>query len=161
MDHTIFFSISVGYDSFPFLVLSCSFSPPFPGTKISIRGKGSEKAGKGKKTGVPEDEDALHVLITGETNEQLRRATALIEKLLIPVEEGQNEHKRSQLRFVCLQFKSGRVGREGLRSFVLFCSRVHFAHWTYASNKIISYGKTENWLKSMGRCEKIIGSTKK
>eukprot|EP00008_Paramoeba_atlantica_P013148 CAMPEP_0201477118 /NCGR_PEP_ID=MMETSP0151_2-20130828/2218_1 /ASSEMBLY_ACC=CAM_ASM_000257 /TAXON_ID=200890 /ORGANISM="Paramoeba atlantica, Strain 621/1 / CCAP 1560/9" /LENGTH=395 /DNA_ID=CAMNT_0047857739 /DNA_START=1277 /DNA_END=2460 /DNA_ORIENTATION=+ len=68
------------------------------GTKISIRGKGSEKAGKGKKAGVPEDEDELHVLITGETNEQIKRATILIEKLLIPVEEGQNEHKRNQLR---------------------------------------------------------------
>eukprot|EP01027_Heterolobosea_sp_BB2_P015618 GEZU01022342.1.p1 GENE.GEZU01022342.1~~GEZU01022342.1.p1 ORF type:complete len:457 (-),score=68.60 GEZU01022342.1:36-1406(-) len=70
------------------------------GAKIAIRGKGSIKEGKGRRDGKPnpgEDED-LHVLITADTQEAVDKASAMVEKLLIPVEEGMNEHKRQQLR---------------------------------------------------------------
>jgi len=71
------------------------------GAKISIRGKGSAKDGKGAKKNAPtfpDDDDELHVLIAADTNEQVKQAAEMIEKLLIPVEEGRNEHKRLQLR---------------------------------------------------------------
>eukprot|EP00012_Vannella_robusta_P006488 CAMPEP_0206194408 /NCGR_PEP_ID=MMETSP0166-20121206/7175_1 /ASSEMBLY_ACC=CAM_ASM_000260 /TAXON_ID=95228 /ORGANISM="Vannella robusta, Strain DIVA3 518/3/11/1/6" /LENGTH=373 /DNA_ID=CAMNT_0053611367 /DNA_START=12 /DNA_END=1133 /DNA_ORIENTATION=+ len=69
------------------------------GAKIAIRGKGSMKDGKGRMSGKmnPGDDEPLHVLITAETNESLKKAEEMVRKLLVPVEEGKNEHKRQQL----------------------------------------------------------------
>lgn len=67
------------------------------GSKIAIRGKGSLKEGKLNKQQY-QDDDELHVLITGDTDEQLEKAAILVKELLVPVEEGKNEHKKSQLR---------------------------------------------------------------
>lgn len=44
-----------------------------------------------------EDED-LHVLITADNRDALDRAAAMVEQLLVPIEEGQNKHKQDQLR---------------------------------------------------------------
>ncbi len=44
-----------------------------------------------------EDED-LHVMITGDRQEDVDRAAAMIEMLLRPQDEEQMEHKRIQLR---------------------------------------------------------------
>lgn len=71
------------------------------GCKISIRGKGSIKDGKGKRDGGKNEPDAnepLHVLLTADTEAQLAAATKQITDLLVPLEEGRNEHKRQQLR---------------------------------------------------------------
>jgi splicing factor 1 len=67
------------------------------GAKIAIRGKGSTKDGRGsrQKEG---DDDELHVLITADTETQMRAAIKRVEELLVPRDEGQNEHKRQQLR---------------------------------------------------------------
>jgi splicing factor 1 len=65
------------------------------GAKIAIRGRGAVKEGKGHQPG--EDED-LHCLITGDTKAQIVAATKMVKKLLVPVDEGKNEHKRAQLR---------------------------------------------------------------
>lgn len=68
------------------------------GAKISIRGKGSVKEGR---TGQQVDEDDdLHVLITADSEQQLETASKMVERLLVPVEEGKNEHKREQLRLL-------------------------------------------------------------
>ncbi|GFR51314.1 hypothetical protein Agub_g13679, partial [Astrephomene gubernaculifera] len=71
-------------------------------TKIAIRGKGSIKEGRTRRdpSGRPEpgEDDDLHVLITGDTDEDVDKAAALIEKLLQPQDETLNEHKRLQLR---------------------------------------------------------------
>ncbi|EFJ49823.1 hypothetical protein VOLCADRAFT_59083 [Volvox carteri f. nagariensis] len=71
-------------------------------TKIAIRGKGSIKEGRTRRDpmGRPEpgEDDELHVLITGDTDEDVDKAAALIEKLLQPQDETLNEHKRLQLR---------------------------------------------------------------
>jgi splicing factor 1 len=65
------------------------------GAKIAIRGRGSVKEGKGHQPGEEED---LHCLITGDTKAQITSAAKMVKKLLIPVDEGKNEHKRAQLR---------------------------------------------------------------
>ncbi|XP_074581760.1 splicing factor-like protein 1 [Curcuma longa] len=72
------------------------------GAKIVIRGKGSIKEGKllqkrDYKPDPAENED-LHVLVEAETQDSLEAAAAMIEKLLHPVDEVLNEHKRQQLR---------------------------------------------------------------
>jgi len=67
------------------------------GAKIAVRGKGSVKDGKYPTPTQGEDEP-LHVLVTADTEESLERAAAMVERLLVPVEEGKNEHKRQQLR---------------------------------------------------------------
>jgi splicing factor 1 len=67
------------------------------GAKISIRGKGSEKEGKAQKNQEGMDEP-LHVLITGDTDEAVEAASVVISKLLVPVDDTKNEHKRAQLR---------------------------------------------------------------
>ncbi|KAL4575967.1 hypothetical protein LXL04_012059 [Taraxacum kok-saghyz] len=72
------------------------------GAKIVIRGKGSIKEGrmqqkKDLKHDPSENED-LHVLVEAETQESLDAAAGMIQKLLHPVDEVLNEHKRQQLR---------------------------------------------------------------
>ena len=99
------------------------------GARISIRGKGSVKEGKGKPGHREEDEtDELHCLITADSEEKVQACVKLINSvietvridlfpvLLVPagdspadpspplllqaasVPEGQNDHKRNQLR---------------------------------------------------------------
>ncbi|WCJ36453.1 splicing factor-related [Euphorbia peplus] len=72
------------------------------GAKIVIRGKGSVKEGRlqqkrDSKPDPSENED-LHVLVEAETEEALEAAAGMVEKLLQPVDEVLNEHKRQQLR---------------------------------------------------------------
>ncbi|XP_065871613.1 splicing factor-like protein 1 [Euphorbia lathyris] len=72
------------------------------GAKIVIRGKGSVKEGRLQqkrdlKPDPSENED-LHVLVEAETAEALEAAAGMVEKLLQPVDEVLNEHKRQQLR---------------------------------------------------------------
>lgn len=69
------------------------------GAKICIRGKGSVKEGRNRHSRHNDNEDEpLHVLITGESEEQVMAAVDKIKPLLYPVEEVKNEHKRQQLR---------------------------------------------------------------
>lgn len=72
------------------------------GAKIVIRGKGSLKEGRlGQKRDLkwdPAENEDLHVLVEAETEEALEAAAGMVEKLLRPVDEGLNEHKRQQLR---------------------------------------------------------------
>nr|XP_043606055.1 splicing factor-like protein 1 [Erigeron canadensis]XP_043606056.1 splicing factor-like protein 1 [Erigeron canadensis] len=77
------------------------------GAKIVIRGKGSVKEGRfgGQKLQRssdfkydPSENEDLHVLVEAETQEGLDAAAGMVEKLLHPVDEGLNEHKRQQLR---------------------------------------------------------------
>ncbi|MCL7051468.1 hypothetical protein MKW94_014372 [Papaver nudicaule] len=72
------------------------------GAKIVIRGKGSIKEGRLQqkrdlKPDPAENED-LHVLVEAETQDALEAAAGMVEKLLQPVDEVLNEHKRQQLR---------------------------------------------------------------
>ncbi|CEP09450.1 hypothetical protein [Parasitella parasitica] len=73
------------------------------GAKISIRGRGSVKEGKSRTdaaAGAGQEED-LHCLVTADTDEKVRKAVKLIEKVIetsASVPEGQNELKRNQLR---------------------------------------------------------------
>ncbi|KAL8292254.1 hypothetical protein RQP46_001720 [Phenoliferia psychrophenolica] len=73
------------------------------GAKISIRGKGSVKEGKGRPGGGFEDDqnEELHCLITADTEEKVQRCVKLINgviEIAASVPEGQNDHKRNQLR---------------------------------------------------------------
>ncbi|KAL4433587.1 hypothetical protein ABPG75_000028 [Micractinium tetrahymenae] len=68
-------------------------------TKIAIRGRGSVKEGAARdpKYDYGEDEE-LHVLITGDRQEDVDAAAAMVERLLQPLDEEMNEHKKLQLR---------------------------------------------------------------
>ncbi|XP_019450851.1 PREDICTED: branchpoint-bridging protein-like [Lupinus angustifolius] len=72
------------------------------GAKIVIRGKGSVKEGRlqQKRDYKPDlsDNEDLHVLVEAETQESLDAAAGMVEKLLQPVDEVLNEHKRQQLK---------------------------------------------------------------
>ncbi|XXQ34868.1 Branchpoint-bridging protein [Plasmodiophora brassicae] len=65
--------------------------------KIEIRGRGSQKEGRRHKPH-PSDNEDLHVLITAENEADLSLCVSMIEKLLQPVNEDNNEHKARQLR---------------------------------------------------------------
>ena len=72
-------------------------------TKIVIRGKGSARGGTAAADRHNErDDEPLHVYIEGDVQEDVDKATAIIKKLLIPVDEDMNEHKRTQLRELAL-----------------------------------------------------------
>lgn len=47
-------------------------------------------------------EEELHVLITGERQEDVDKAAAMVERLLQPMDEEMNEHKQQQLRELAL-----------------------------------------------------------
>ncbi|KIR68532.1 branchpoint-bridging protein [Cryptococcus bacillisporus CA1873] len=72
------------------------------GAKISIRGKGSVKEGKGRPGNFPHDEeDELHCLITADDESKVKACVALINKVIetaASTPEGENDHKRNQLR---------------------------------------------------------------
>lgn len=70
--------------------------------KIAIRGKGSVKEGsKGKKVNADENDD-LHVLITGDREDDLDKAAKEVQSLLVPVDDTRNSHKQKQLRELAL-----------------------------------------------------------
>lgn len=72
-------------------------------TKIVIRGRGSAKGGTGAAERNNEFEhEPLHVVIEGDLQSDVDKAKAMIEKLLIPIDEDMNEHKRQQLRELAL-----------------------------------------------------------
>ena len=69
------------------------------GCKISIRGKGSQKEGsKGRVTKNLDEDEELHVHITGDREDNVERAAKMIQDLLSPVDEDINAHKQKQLR---------------------------------------------------------------
>jgi splicing factor 1 len=56
------------------------------GAKISIRGKGSVKSGKGRPDTFSDDaEDDLHCLVTGDTEEQVKHCVELINNVIATV----------------------------------------------------------------------------
>lgn len=69
-------------------------------TNIAIRGRGSVKPGGAdpNKPYDPVDDEPMHVLITGDTQRQVDAAAKMIEELLVPVDEDNNEHKKRQLK---------------------------------------------------------------
>lgn len=72
------------------------------GAKISIRGKGSVKEGKARPEQYAEDaEEDLHCLVTADTDDKVTLCVKLINKVIetaASTPEGQNDHKRNQLR---------------------------------------------------------------
>lgn len=74
------------------------------GCKIVIRGKGSSKEGKSRTSGRPDDSenDDTHVLVTGDDKARVDSAAAMVEKLMVPVDDATNEHKSKQLRELAL-----------------------------------------------------------
>lgn len=72
------------------------------GAKISIRGKGSVKNGKGRPEQFSADEDdELHCVVTADDEMKVKNCVILINKVIetaASTPEGQNDHKRNQLR---------------------------------------------------------------
>ncbi|EJD06765.1 uncharacterized protein FOMMEDRAFT_17228 [Fomitiporia mediterranea MF3/22] len=72
------------------------------GAKISIRGKGSVKEGKGKPDQFADDaEEDLHCLVMADSEEKVATCVKLINRVIetaASTPEGQNDHKRNQLR---------------------------------------------------------------
>jgi len=72
------------------------------GAKISIRGKGSVKEGKGRPEAYADDaEEDLHCLVMAETQDKVEACVSMINRVIetaASTPEGQNDHKRNQLR---------------------------------------------------------------
>ncbi|KAJ3482038.1 hypothetical protein NLI96_g7250 [Meripilus lineatus] len=72
------------------------------GAKISIRGKGSVKEGKARPEQYAEDaEEDLHCLVTADSDDKVAACVRMINKVIetaASTPEGQNDHKRNQLR---------------------------------------------------------------
>ncbi|TRM64844.1 splicing factor SF1 [Schizophyllum amplum] len=72
------------------------------GAKISIRGKGSVKEGKSRPDQFADDaEEDLHCLVMADTDEKVSTCVRLINRVIetaASTPEGQNDHKRNQLR---------------------------------------------------------------
>jgi len=66
--------------------------------QVAIRGEGSVPIEKVRMNPSLASDEPLHVIIHAPTEKSLNLATEMINKLLIPVEEGSNEVKRQQLR---------------------------------------------------------------
>ncbi|KAA1467332.1 hypothetical protein DENSPDRAFT_236856 [Dentipellis sp. KUC8613] len=72
------------------------------GAKISIRGKGSVKEGKARPDQFAEDaEEDLHCLVLADSDEKVAACVKMINRVIetaASTPEGQNDHKRNQLR---------------------------------------------------------------
>ncbi|KAG6850689.1 hypothetical protein H0H93_009847 [Arthromyces matolae] len=72
------------------------------GAKISIRGKGSVKEGKARSDQYADDaEEDLHCLVLAESEEKVTACVRMINRVIetaASTPEGQNDHKRNQLR---------------------------------------------------------------
>jgi len=71
------------------------------GVKIFIRGKGSIKEGKATTGPVPGEDEELHCMISGDSEEQIKKAVKMINEIIElgkSVPEQQNERKKLQLR---------------------------------------------------------------
>ncbi|EPQ31239.1 uncharacterized protein PFL1_01424 [Pseudozyma flocculosa PF-1] len=70
------------------------------GAKISIRGKGSVKEGKGR-AGADEDEEDMHCVVQADDEAAVKKCIRLINQVIetaASTPEGENDHKRNQLR---------------------------------------------------------------
>lgn len=75
------------------------------GCKIAIRGKGSVKEGaRGRRDGkvMEGDNERLHVVVTGESQESVDKAAKMIEDMLVVIDDDKNIHKQAQLRELAL-----------------------------------------------------------
>jgi splicing factor 1 len=73
--------------------------------KIAIRGRGSIKEGaRGRRDGkmLEGDDEPLHVVVTGDEQENVERAAKMIEDMLIVIDDDKNVHKQQQLRELAL-----------------------------------------------------------
>jgi splicing factor 1 len=70
------------------------------GCKISIRGKGSQKEGSKGRAAINLDEDEeLHVHVTGDDEDKVEKAAKMVEDLFSPAADDELEqHKQKQLR---------------------------------------------------------------
>ena len=73
------------------------------GVKIVIRGRGSEKkppreAETAYVSSRAGEEEPMHVLVTGDDDASVDAAAAAVARLLEPLRDEENEHKRAQLR---------------------------------------------------------------
>jgi len=82
------------------------------GCKILVRGKGSQKEGAPPQ---PDDDEDLHVLIIGDNEFQLAKATAEIERIIFADEETRVKIRQEQLRLVAqLKNDAGALLNKGL-----------------------------------------------
>ena len=75
------------------------------GCKIAIRGRGSVKQGaRGRRDGkvMDSDDEALHVVITGNDQRSVDAATDMITQMLVVIDDEKNVHKQQQLRELAL-----------------------------------------------------------
>jgi hypothetical protein len=75
------------------------------GCKIAIRGRGSVKEGaRGRRDGkvMDSDDEALHVVITGDDQRSVDAATDMIQQMLVVIDDEKNVHKQQQLRELAL-----------------------------------------------------------
>ena len=71
------------------------------GAKISIRGKGSVKEGKGRPGYDDQDEEDMHCVVQADDEAKVKLCVRLINKVIetaASTPEGENDHKRNQLR---------------------------------------------------------------
>lgn len=75
------------------------------GCKIAIRGKGSVKEGaRGRRDGkiMEGDNEPLHVVVTGDNQENVNRAAQMVTDMLVVIDDDKNIHKQAQLRELAL-----------------------------------------------------------
>eukprot|EP00979_Chaetoceros_neogracilis_P016901 scaffold10163_cov270-Chaetoceros_neogracile.AAC.9 len=75
------------------------------GCKIAIRGKGSVKEGaRGRRDGklMEGDNEPLHVVVTGDNQENVDKAAQMVTDMLIVIDDDKNVHKQAQLRELAL-----------------------------------------------------------
>lgn len=121
------------------------------GAKISIRGKGSVKEGKGRPENQSDDaEEDLHCLITADDPEKVRACVNLINSVIATAAstpEAQNDHKRNQLRE--LAALNGTL-RDDENQVCLNCGNIGHKKWDCPEQRNFSAGITCHNCGSVG-----------
>jgi len=71
-------------------------------TRIAIRGKGSFQEGKLNRVPQQDDLEPMHVLISGNTDEDVEKAGKMVQDLMVPVTESESEFKAKKFRQLAL-----------------------------------------------------------
>jgi transcription antitermination factor NusA-like protein len=82
------------------------------GCKILVRGRGSQKEGQPPQ---PDDNEDQHVLIVGDNEMQIAKATAEIERIIFADEDTRNKIRQEQLKMVAqLKNDPGLLAQKGI-----------------------------------------------
>ena len=107
--------------------------------KILIRGKGSQKQGSAAQ---PDDDDDQHVLVIGETQENVQKATTIVNRILNSDESTRDKIRKEQLTVAAqlTNSKQGQSSKNQVQTLEDVCKQVGLDNQSMDDSMMTPYG---------------------